>query len=154
MPKFKKPKYAELYGKYEDFNEKQIEYLKFLTNPENKLKKYNDDEVANILGIDRRTLYNYRQDEKFREAISKEAFLKAADDLPDMWADLTNMALARGKYKDINATDKLKAETLWWKISGFLEEARTKSKKVKEEVHSSFEQRLIEYDRKYRKDNP
>jgi len=153
MPRYKEAKKTELYGSYEEFNEKQVEYLKFLTNPENKLHKFTDDEVSEILGIARQTLYNYRQDEEFREAIKKETFLKSVDDLPDQWTDLTNMSLARGKYKEIAARNQLQAKKLWWQVTGFVDEARDKTKKLKKEVHSSLEQRLIEYDRKYDRQN-
>ena len=152
MPKFKAAKTDELYGTYKDFNEKQVEYLKFLTNPENKLVGYTEVQIADILGVDIRTLYNYRKDAKFREAINKETFLKSSDDLPDQWTDLTSMSLARGKYKDVSAASQLQAKKLWWQITGFVDEAKAKNIETQKEVRTSFEKRLLENDKQYKRD--
>ena len=134
-PKFKAAKTDELYGTYKDFSEKQVAYLKFLTNPDNKMAKYTESQIAEILDINIHTLYNYRKDAKFREAINKETFLKSSDDLPDQWTDLTSMSLARGKYGDITAGNQLQAKKLWWQITGFVDEAKAKNVETKKEVN-------------------
>ena len=69
-----------------------------------------------------------------------------------MIVDLRDMALAKGKYVDININHQIKAKDLWLKIFGFVDEARAKNVEAKKELSSSFEKRLLELDRKYIRD--
>jgi hypothetical protein len=147
------PKLHDLYGKYPKLNKIQLEYLKLLTDPEMKLRQLGEADIAEILGIDKRSLYNYRQDPEFREAINKETMLKAADDLPDMLTDLRNMALKRGDHREIAAPTQLQAKKLWMSVMGFIEEARQKHVDTRKDVMKSFEQRLMEIDKQYRPDS-
>jgi hypothetical protein len=147
------PKLHDLYGTYPKLNKIQLEYLKLLTDPEMKLRQLAEPDIAEILGVEKRSLYNYRQDPEFREAVNKETMLKAADDLPDMIGDLRNMALARGTYTTIAVTTQLQAKKLWLSLMGFIEEARQKHVDTRKDVMKSFEQRLMEIDKQYRPDS-
>lgn len=147
-----RPKLHDLYGTYPKLNKVQLEYLKLLTDPEVKLRQLKEVEIAEILGVNDKTLYNYRQDPEFREAVNKETMLKAADDLPDMLTDLKNMALGRGDHKEITPTAQLQAKKLWLSVMGFIDEARQKHVDTKKDVMTSFEQRLMKIDSEYRPD--
>jgi hypothetical protein len=147
------PKLHDLYGNYPKLNKIQLEYLKLSTDPEMKLRQLSEAEIAEILGIDKKSLYNYRQNPEFREAINKETMLKAADDLPDMLGDLKNMALGRGEHKGINPTAQLQAKKIWFSVMGFIDEAKQKHVDTRKEVMTSFEQRLMKIDSEYRSDS-
>ena len=152
MARHIEPKLNELYGNYPNLTDNQRKYVSFVTNPENVLRDIKESDIAEIIGVDKRTLWTYRQDPDVREAITKEQLLKAADDFPNMIVDLRDMALAKGKYVDININHQIKAKDLWLKIFGFVDEARAKNVEAKKELSSSFEKRLLELDRKYIRD--
>ncbi len=147
-----KPKLDELYGNYPNLTDNQIKYVAFVTNPENILKGFTEAEIAEVIGVDKRQLYTYRQDSEVREAITKEQLLKASDDFPSMIVDLRDMALAKNKYTDISVSHQIKAKEVWLKIFGFVDEARQKNVEAKKELSSSFEKRLQEIDKKYIRD--
>ncbi len=110
MARIIKPKLEELYGNYPKLNDNQLNYVKFVTNPENQLRNFREEEIAESIGVDKRTLHRYRQDPDVREAITKEQLLKASDDIPDMVRDLHDMAMAKGRYTNINVTQQIKAK--------------------------------------------
>ena len=147
------PRLHDLYGTYPKLSKVQLEYLKLLTDPEVKLRQLKEVEIAEILGVNDKTLYNYRQDPEFREAVNKETMLKAADDLPDMLTDLKNMALGKSEHKGINPTAQLQAKKIWFTVMGFVDEARQKHVDTRKDVMKSFEQRLMDIDKQYRPDS-
>jgi len=147
-----KPKIDQLYGEYKNLSDNQIKYISFVTNPENILRGFTEAEIAEVIGVDKRQLYTYRQDPDVREAITKEQLLKASDDFPSMIIDLRDMALAKNKYTGIGVSHQIKAKEVWLKIFGFIDEARQKNVEAKKELSSSFEKRLLELDRKYIRD--
>ena len=147
-----KPKLDELYGEYKNLTDNQIKYIAFVTNPENILRGFTEAEIAEVIGVDKRQLYTYRQDIEVREAITKEQLLKASDDLPSMVIDLRDMALAKNKYKKIGITQQIKAKDLWFKISGLIDDTKNKDTGAKKALSSSFEKRMSEIDKKYRRD--
>jgi len=153
MARIIKPKLHQLYGTYPKLNRTQLEYLKILTDPELKLRKLNEEEIAEIMGAHKKTLYNYRQDPNFREAVNKETMLKAADDLPDMIKDLKDMALGKGRYKQITSSAQIQAKKLWLSVMGLIEEGRQKHIETRKQVRKSFEQRLMEIDKQYKRNN-
>ncbi len=146
------PKLTELYGRYDNLTDTQRKYVEFITNPETQLRDFKEVEIAEIIGVDKRTLYTYRQDPDVREAITKEQLLKAADDLPDQIKDLRDMSLARGAHKNIGTGYQIKAKEVWFKIFGFVDDAKNKNVEAKKELSSSFEKRMQEIDKKYIRD--
>jgi len=147
-----KPKYTELYGDYPELNKFQIEYIKIITDPNSRLKKITDQEIADILGVNKKTVYNYRQNSLIREAINKEIMLKASDDLPDMLKDLRDMALGEGIHKNIPSHTRFKAKELWLKVNGFIKEASKKEIEQNREKLSSIDKALMSIARNYDKD--
>ena len=83
MPKRKGGDFKDLYGKYPKFTEIQKDYLKILTDPDTKLRKLTEEQMAEILGSSRQYLHRLRQNPDFREAIIKETFLKSADEVEE-----------------------------------------------------------------------
>src|SRR4030042_4850627 len=131
MARIVKPKTSELYGEYKDLNKLQIDFIKIATDPNNKLRDMTDQEIADMLGVDKRSIYNYRQNPKVREAIYEETKLKAADYMFDLYEDLINTALGvRGHEKDPPMV-KLRAKELLMKLSGELKEAKEGNVKKK-----------------------
>jgi len=147
-----KPKYTELYGKYDDLNKFQIEYIKIITDPNNRLKKITDQEIADMLGVDKKSVYNYRQNPIIRKAINEEVMLKATDDFPDMIRDLLDMAMGRGIHEDIPPHTRFKAKELWLKVNGFIKEAKQKDIDGHREKMSSLDKALMNIERSYTKD--
>ena len=147
-----KPKIDQLYGEYKNLSDNQIKYVAFVTNPENILKGFTEAQIAEVIGVDKRQLYTYRQDNEVREAITKEQLLKASDDFPSMIVDLRDMALAKNKYTEISVSHQIKAKEVWLKIFGFIDEAKNKNVEAKKSLSSSFEKRLLEIDKRYIRD--
>ena len=147
-----KPKTSELYGEYKDLNKLQIDFIKLVTNPNNKLRDITDQEIADMLGVDKRSIYNYRQNPKVREAIYEETKLKAAYDMPDLLEDLKNTALGRCEHKDDPPSVKLRAKELLFKVLGVIKEAKDDGVKGNKEKMSSLDKALMNIERRYNED--
>jgi hypothetical protein len=148
-----KPKTSELYGEYKDLNKLQIEFIKIETNPNNRLKKMNDQEIAEILGVDKKSIYNYRQNPEIRKAISEEVLAKGADDLPDMIYDLRDMAMGWGIHKDIPASVRFRAKELWLKVHNILKEVGKGDPEESRKKMTSIDKALMNIARNYKEDN-
>jgi hypothetical protein len=153
MARVVKPKTSELYGEYPDLNKLQIDFIKIVTDPNNKLRDITDQEMADILGVDKRSVFNYRQNPKVREAIYEETKLKAAWDMPDLLEDLKNTALGRGGHEKCPEQTRLRAKELLFKVLGVIKEAREDSTKKNMEKLSSVDKVLMNIARRYDKDN-
>ncbi len=149
MSRVVKPKTKQLYGEYKNLNKYEIEFIRLATDPECRARGMTDKEMAETIGVNPRTIHNYRQKAEIREAITREMMLKAADDLPDMLLDLKNQALARSPYTGLKAHDRLAAKKLWFKIFGFVDEVREANRETKKSVNRSLEARLRELDEQY-----
>ena len=147
-----KPKYSELYGEYKDLNKLQIDFIKLVTDPNNKLRDITDQEIADMLGVDKKSIYNYRQNPKVREAIYEETKLKAAYDMPDLLEDLKNTALGREEHKEDPPSVKLRAKELLFKVLGVIKEAKDDGVKGNKEKMSSLDKALMKIERRYNED--
>jgi len=128
----------DLYGEYDGLSEKEIEFIKLVTNPENKLKGLTEQEIADTLGLGLKTPHNYRQKPKIREAIYRETMLKAADEVPSMMLELRKLC---EQTQDRKA--QISALTLWFKINGVISEAKESNIDKNSKLRSSVEESLI-----------
>ena len=128
-----------MYGDYPGLSEKQIEYIKLVTNPENKLKGLTEKELTDILGIAEKSPYNWRKIPEFREAIYKEEMYKAADDLPTMLTELRKNCVQDKDPKAKNA-----ALALWFKINGVLQDSKDGNIDKQSKNRKSVDDRMIE----------
>ena len=152
MPKgrVKKPRYKELYGDYPTLNKLEVEYVKLASDPNNKLAKKTNQDIADMMGVVEVTVRKYRTNPIIRKAIAEETMMKASDDMGDMIDDLKNMALGGKKYKNIGITDQLKAKALWLKIFGLSGDDKRTKKATS--VESSIDKELEELEREYKED--
>ncbi len=139
MARTVKVKTDQLYGEYDNLSEKEIEFIKLVTNPENKLKSITEEEISNTLGVALKTIHNWRNKSTIREAIYKESMLKAANDLPSMLTELRNMC---DQNEDKKA--KMSALTLWFRINGVISDAKENNVDKNSKLRDSVEKRLIE----------
>lgn len=152
MARIVKPKTSELYGEYKDLNKLQIDFIKLVTNPNNKLRDITDQEIADMLGVDKKSIYNYRQSPKIRKAIYEETKLKIAYDMPDLFEDLKNTALGIRGHELDPPNVKLRAKELILKVAGELKETKENSVKNNKEKMSSLDKALMNIERRYNKD--
>jgi len=138
MGRTRKIRTDDLYGEYEGLSEKEIEFIKLVTNQENKLKGLTEQEIADTLGLGLKTPHNYRQKPKIREAIYKETMLKAADEVPTMMTELRKLC---EQTQDRKA--QISALTLWFKINGVLSDAKEGNVDKNSKLRSSVEESLI-----------
>ena len=98
-------------------NEKQIAAIEYLSLPKRGGMTY--AEVAELVGVTERQLYNWRQDEDFMDAVVKRTIRKAAEYLPDIMASVPkhiiedgNAAMLRTYMQSIGAlTDKIEIDS-------------------------------------------
>ncbi len=134
-----KVKTDDLYDSYENLSEKEVEFIKLVTNPENILKGITEQEIADTLGVSLKTPHNWRQKPAIREAIYRETMLKAANDLPSMLTELRKIC---DQDKDYKA--KVTALTVWFKINGIISDAKDMNVDKNSKLRDSVEKRLIE----------
>ena len=138
MGRTRKIRTDDLYGEYDGLSEKEVEFIKLVTNPENKLKGLTEQEIADILGLGLKTPHNYRQKPKIREAIYRETMLKAADEVPSMMLELRKLC---EQTQDRKA--QISALTLWFKINGVISDAKEGNVDKNSKLRSSVEESLI-----------
>lgn len=138
MGRTKKIKTDSLYGTYDGISEKEQEFIRLVTNPENKLRNITEQEIADTLGIALKTPHNWRQKPIIREAIYKETMLKAADELPSMLTELRRIC-----EQDKDRRAQVSALTLWFKINGVLSDAKESNVDKNSKLRSSVEESLI-----------
>lgn len=98
-------------------SEKQIAAIEYLSLPKRGGMTY--AEVAELVGVTERQLYNWRQDEDFMDAVVKRTIRKAAEYLPDIMASVPkhiiedgNAAMLRTYMQSIGAlTDKIEIDS-------------------------------------------
>ena len=139
MGRTRKIRTDDLYGEYDGLSEKEIEFIKLVTNPENKLKGLTEQEIADTLGVALKTPHNWRQKPAVREAIYRETMLKAANDLPSMLTELRKIC---DQDKDQKA--KVSALQLWFRINGVMVDAKEGNVDKNSKLRDSVEKRLIE----------
>ena len=156
MVRPRKPKHTELYDKYPDFNRYEIAYIKIVTNPERKLEKtLSDADIAEMLGVTRRTVFNYWQKPEIRKAIVNETQMKSAAVRPNIIGIIEDMAQKLGDYKDINLREQQAALKLWKDINvSFFPNRKphTVAKDSRETV-SEVDKEFLALEREYEKDN-
>jgi len=135
-----KPKTDELYGEYPELSENQKKYVIVATDPRIRLQKLKEEDLAYELGLNKKSLYLYRQNEKVREAIVRENMLKAADNL----SDILTMHLGIIKSKDTPAGARIKAIDLFYELYGLIDKAKKKGAETRKELKSTGEQKLRE----------
>lgn len=145
------PRTETLYGSYPKLSENQLKYVELATNPEIKLRDIKEENIAEMMGVDKRTLYTYRQDNEVREAVVKEQMLKSSDYMPDVLKILTDMMTADNRFKDIKPETQLKAIITWTNLFGFTEDAKKENLERRRELKGSFEKELVELDREFNK---
>ena len=59
MARHIEPKLNELYGNYPNLTDNQRKYVSFVTNPENVLRDIKESDIAEIIGVDKRTLWTF-----------------------------------------------------------------------------------------------
>jgi len=138
MARTVKIKTDDLYDSYENLSEKEVEFIKLVTNPENKLKGLTEQEIADTLGVALKTPHNWRNKPAVREAIYRETMLKAANDLPTMLTELRKIC---DQDKDYKA--KTQGLALWFKINGVISEAKESNIDKNSKLRSSVEESLI-----------
>jgi len=139
MPRTKKIRTDSLYGSYSNLSEKEVEFIKLVTNPENKLQGLSEQEIANTLGVALKTPHNWRQKPEIREAIYKETMLKAADEIPSMMLELRKIC---EQTQDRKA--QISALNLWFKINGVISDAKENNVDKNSKLRDGVEKRLIE----------
>jgi len=137
---------SELYGEYPGLTENQIKFVKIASDPRNKLRNLKDEDLALELGLNKKSLYYYRQNPKVREAIAKETMLKSADSLPDVMTQLFSMI----KSKNIPESSRVQAMKLYFQVMGLLEEAKQKHAETRRDIKRTGEQKLKELAKKFR----
>jgi len=137
---------SDLYGEYPGLSENQIKFVKIASDPRNKLRNLKDEDLALELGLNKKSLYLYRQNPKVREAIAKETMLKSADSLPDVMTQLFTMI----KSKDTPESSRVQAMKLYFQVMGLLEEAKAKHAETRRDIKRTGEQKLRELAGKFR----
>ena len=151
MSRTVQPKTDSLYGSYPTLSENELRYVELATDPEIKLRDIKEEDIAKIMGINKRSLYGYRQNNDVREAIVREQILKSSDYMPDVLKILTDMFMASGRFKDIKPETQLKAVITWTNLFGFTEDAKERNLDRRKELKGSFEKELVELDREFNK---
>jgi len=140
-----KPK-EELYGEYPELTENQKKYVIIATDPRIKLQKLKEEDLAAELGLNKKSLYLYRQNEKVREAIVKETMLKSADNLSDILT--LHLNIIKGKNTPEGA--RIKAINLFYELYGLIDKAKKKGADTRKELKSTGEQKLRELADRFR----
>ena len=136
----------DLYGEYPELSEIEKEYVKIKSDPENVTRNLTEPYLANLLGVNKKTLYNFRQKAEVRDAIINETKRKASDDFPDVVGQLLRII----KDKATKDNDKITAVKLYGQLFGLIDEARDKTVDKKAGEKSTLEEKLrrmkMEYD--------
>ncbi|EJR82876.1 hypothetical protein COK65_30575 [Bacillus thuringiensis] len=98
-------------------NTEHLTAIKWLALPNKGGKTF--EEIADICGVDERSLYNWRKDELFQRELKKEMVRNSQDQLPELIASLSEIAIRDGNAAmaklalQINGmlTDKVEVET-------------------------------------------
>ena len=138
MARTVKVKTDDLYDSYTNLSEKEVEFIKLVTNPENKLRGISEQEIADTLGVALKTPHNWRNKPAVREAIYRETMLKAANDLPSMLTELRKIC---DQDKDQKA--KVSALQLWFRINGVMVDAKEGNVDKNSKLRNSVEESLI-----------
>jgi hypothetical protein len=137
----------DLYGEYPDFNESEIEYIKIKSDPENTAKNLTEEYIAKLIGVNKKTLYNFRQKPAIRDAVIAETKRKGSDDFPNVVGRLLKII----NEKDTKNNDKISAIKLYGQLFGLIDDARDKAVDKKIGEKSSLEDKLrrmtTEYER-------
>lgn len=141
-----KPKCDELYGDYPELTENQIKYVKIASDPRIKLQNLKEEDIALQLGLNKKMLYNYRQDPKVREAIVKETMLKSADDL----GDVLTMHINKIKSENTPEAIRIKYITLFYDIYGLIDKAGKQGAETRRDIERTGEQKLRELGKQFR----
>jgi hypothetical protein len=139
----------DLYGEYPDLSEIEKEYVKIKSDPENTTGNLSEEYIANLLGVNKKTLYNMRQRANVRDAIINETKRKSADDFPDVVGRLLKIIKDK-KTKDNN---KISAIKLYGQLFGLIDEARDKTVEKKIGEKSSLEDKLRRMKMQYEQNN-
>lgn len=135
----------ELYGEYPDFSEAEKEYVKIKSDPDNLTTKLTEEYIAKLLGVNKKTLYNFRQKPAIRDAIIAETKRKAADDFPDVVGNLLKLI----KNKDVKDSDRITAIRLYGQLFGLIDEAKDRIVEKKAGEKSSLEDKLRSMRKEY-----
>jgi len=137
----------DLYGDYSDFSEAEKEYIKIKSDPENTAKNLTEEYIARLIGVNKKTLYNFRQKAEIRDAIIKETRRKGADDFPNVAGRL--LKIINGK--DTKNSDKINAIKLYGQLFDLINESRDKTvdKKIGEKysLEDKLRRMTAEYER-------
>jgi hypothetical protein len=128
----------DLYGQYPDLSEAEVEYIKIKSDPENTAKNLTEEYIARLIGVNKKTLYNFRQKPEIRDAVIAETRRKGADDFPNVAGRLLKMI----NDKDTKNNDKINAIKLYGQLFGLIDEARDKAVDKKIGEKSSLEDKL------------
>lgn len=87
-----------------DFTDRQIIAIELLSQPKRGGLTYK--EIASEVGVDEKTLYRWRQETKFIEAVTKRALMRLHEDLPEVFQ--ANMKRAKaGEVRSVDLLYKL-----------------------------------------------
>ncbi|MFA5151502.1 MAG: phBC6A51 family helix-turn-helix protein [Clostridia bacterium] len=139
----------DLYGQYPDLSETEKEYVKIKSDPENTTRNLTEEYIANLIGVNKKTLYNMRQKATVRDAIVSETKRKAADN----FADVTGQLLKIIQDKSTKDSDKITAIKLYGQLYGLIDEARDKTVEKKIGEKSSLEDKLRRMKMQYEQNN-
>lgn len=135
-----------LYQKYTELTPQQIEYIKIKSNPETKINKKTEAQIAKEIGISERQVYNWKNNPEIRKAIIKESMMKSADDLPIVLNELYNIATSP-IGGSITAAAKVSAIKIWLNAHGFLD-ASEQDLEPKQKTAQTFEERILKLSQK------
>jgi hypothetical protein len=153
MARMESEKNQELYDNYPTFNKFQVAFLKIVTDPINRVEKITDKQIAETVGVSRKTIYRYWQDPDMRKAIANETNMKSAASKPDIVRTIEDMALKRGAYKNIKTSEQLKALKLWKEVNVDLFSGRHSAMKPGEATESEVDKELLNLEREYEADS-
>lgn len=132
--------HKKLIGKYEGLTEQQAEYIRIETDPETRIRKLTQQDIADSIGVSRVTVNKWHASPKIRKIIIAETSMKTTDKYGDI-LNVIEGIIFDDKAKNI---EKLKAVELWGKFHGTTEEAKQSVTEKKQKGNKTYEDILRE----------